>query len=224
MTWLAHVAIGVYSTPRSEVHFQPLTVILTVRVTSGVATCSCNPVTAEVASVPLPVIPSNETNSKETAKLMFKAKRKKFSKHNDLLLLRQVQTDHSFASGRGGLMDTWMATARKVKSVQEFTKKELTGKSAQARFKVLLENYRSSDRGSARASGVSEEYTAQQLLDELVVAVDEHAREEAERQCNVEGVLKKSTLPQHCTVISTAFHGPPQMKAKDIRRSYTLVI
>ncbi|KAI9994312.1 hypothetical protein PInf_010918 [Phytophthora infestans] len=52
-------------------------------------------------------------------------------------------------------MDAWTSLANKVKVVQGFSKQEITGKSAQARFN--------------------------QLLDEIVLAVDEHARVEAQR-------------------------------------------
>ncbi|KAF4033982.1 hypothetical protein GN244_ATG14078 [Phytophthora infestans] len=92
-----------------------------------------------------------------------RTKRKKFSKHDDLQ-----------GESRAG-----------------FSKQEITGKSAQARFNVLVENHREADKKSAAASGVSEDYTeSQQLLDEIVLAVDEHAREEAQRALELKEKLE----------------------------------
>ncbi|KAI9980007.1 hypothetical protein PInf_027021 [Phytophthora infestans] len=71
-------------------------------------------------------------------------------------------------------MDAWTSLANKVKVVQGFSKQEITGKSAQARF-----------------NGVSEDYTeSQQLLDEIVLAVDEHARVEAQRALELKEKLE----------------------------------
>ncbi|KAF4127040.1 hypothetical protein GN958_ATG23763 [Phytophthora infestans] len=120
--------------------------------------------------------PSTATTTVSSSKS--RAKRKKFSKHDDLVLLRQVSADQPFASVRGSLMDAWTSLANKVKAVQGFSKQEITGKSAQARF-------------NAAASGVSEDYTeSQQLLDEIVLAVDEHAREEAQRALELKEKLE----------------------------------
>ncbi|KAF4038860.1 hypothetical protein GN244_ATG08840 [Phytophthora infestans] len=117
--------------------------------------------------------PSTATTTVSSSKS--RTKRKKFSKHDDLVLLRQVNADQPFASVRGSLMDAWTSLANKVKVVQGFSKQEITGKSAQARFNVLLR----------------EDYTeSQQLLDEIVLAVDEHAREEAQRALELKEKLE----------------------------------
>ncbi|KAF4146564.1 hypothetical protein GN958_ATG04228 [Phytophthora infestans] len=115
--------------------------------------------------------PSTATTTVSSSKS--RTKRKKFSKHDDLVLLRQVNADQPFASVRGSLMDAWTSLANKVKVVQGFSKQEITGKSAQARFNLR------------------EDYTeSQQLLDEIVLAVDEHAREEAQRALELKEKLE----------------------------------
>lgn len=63
-----------------------------------------------------------------------------------------------------------------------FSKQAITGMSAQARFNMLLETHRASDKKSARASGISEAYSeTAQFLDDLILAVDENAREEGKK-------------------------------------------
>ncbi|KAG1691552.1 hypothetical protein DVH05_026847 [Phytophthora capsici] len=109
-------------------------------------------------------------------------KRKNFSKSDDLMLLRQVNTDHPYKSTRGGVMDAWSAVAAKLKKLEDFSKREITGKSAQARFNLLIERHRAYDRTSAAASGVSEDYDETiQLLDDLLLEVEENAKEEEQK-------------------------------------------
>ncbi|ETP11494.1 hypothetical protein F441_12991 [Phytophthora nicotianae CJ01A1] len=111
-----------------------------------------------------------------------KAKRKKFGRADDLMLLRQVNTDHPYKTSRGRLMDAWTAVATKLKTLEGFSKTEITGKSAQARFNVLIDRHREYDKASAAASGVSEEYDETiQLLDDLLLEVDEYTRAEEQR-------------------------------------------
>ncbi|ETL24288.1 hypothetical protein L916_21699, partial [Phytophthora nicotianae] len=74
------------------------------------------------------------------------------------------------------------AVATKLKTLEGFSKTEITGKSAQARFNVLIDRHREYDKASAAASGVSEEYDETiQLLDDLLLEVDEYTRAEEQR-------------------------------------------
>ncbi|KAF4038803.1 hypothetical protein GN244_ATG09140 [Phytophthora infestans] len=78
-------------------------------------------------------------------------------------------------------MDAW-TSLNKVKVVQGFSEQDITGKSAQARFNVLVKTIEKPTKSRQQLWGVSEDYTeSQQLLNEKVLAVDEHAREEAQR-------------------------------------------
>ncbi|KAI9983465.1 hypothetical protein PInf_007496 [Phytophthora infestans] len=102
-----------------------------------------------------------------------RTKRKKFSKHDDLPY-GCVDVSRQQGESRAGV-----------------SKQEITGKLAQTRFNVLVENRREADKESAAASGVSADYTeSQQLLDEIVLAVDEHAREEAQRALELKEKLE----------------------------------
>eukprot|EP00644_Phytophthora_capsici_P000512 jgi/Phyca11/100220/e_gw1.4.975.1 len=133
-------------------------------------------------------------------------KRKNFSKSDDLMLLRQVNTDHPYKSTRGGVMDAWSAVAAKLKKLEDFSKREITGKSAQARFNLLIERHRAYDRTSRAASGEEEQKSEEQkeklaaeaktgkfIRDEAV------ARLKKRKECS-SGGQSESTTPRKVTV------------------------
>ncbi|GMF52538.1 unnamed protein product [Phytophthora fragariaefolia] len=108
-----------------------------------------------------------------------KSKRKKCNKVEKRLLLRQVNADYPYKATRGRLMDAWAGVARKLQGVKDFAKTELTSKSAHTRFNVLFDRHRDHNKVSAAASGVSEDYDETiQLLDDLLLQLDEHAKME----------------------------------------------
>ncbi|KAG1686447.1 hypothetical protein DVH05_006570 [Phytophthora capsici] len=112
-----------------------------------------------------------------------KSKRKKFTKTDDVALLRQVQAELPFKAAKGGVMASWDALANNLKTLKDFSKEDtITGKSAQARFNTLVASHRKFDKKSERASGIDQRYAEKrQLLDDLVSQCDEHDREEARR-------------------------------------------
>ncbi|GMF57031.1 unnamed protein product [Phytophthora fragariaefolia] len=85
-------------------------------------------------------------------------------------------------------MDAWAGVARKLQGLRAFAKTELIGKSAQARFNVLIGHHHDYDKVPAAASGVTDDYDETiQLLDDLLLQLDEHAKMEelkSEKQKN----------------------------------------
>ncbi|KAG9403528.1 hypothetical protein AC1031_006168 [Aphanomyces cochlioides] len=109
-------------------------------------------------------------------------KRRKFSDHEDVMLLRQVNAERPFEARRGEVMKVWASIAQKLDDDGEFDTSGCDSKKAQHRFDVLLKHHRAFDRESMLTSGIDQNYDEKlQLLDELLSAVDDSIMQDKER-------------------------------------------
>ncbi|KAG9410982.1 hypothetical protein AC1031_019014 [Aphanomyces cochlioides] len=109
-------------------------------------------------------------------------KRRKFSDHEDVMLLRQVNAERPFEARHGEVMKVWASIAQKLDDDGEFDRPGFDSKKAQHRFDVLLKHHRAFDRESMLASGIDQNYDEKlQLLDELLSAVDDSIMQDKER-------------------------------------------
>ncbi|KAH9103371.1 hypothetical protein LEN26_015304 [Aphanomyces euteiches] len=98
------------------------------------------------------------------------------------MLLREVNTRQPFRLRRGLVMDAWLQVAEALSSQEGFSRVGFDDKRAHNRFSLLIENHRSHNLASLRASGVEEDYDEKtQLLDELLASIDDAKGEERER-------------------------------------------
>ncbi|CAK4080848.1 unnamed protein product [Aphanomyces euteiches] len=109
-------------------------------------------------------------------------KRRKFTDHEDVMLLRQVNAERPFEARRGEVMKVWSSIAQKIENDGDFERPGFDAKKAQHRFDVLLKHHRAFDRESMLASEIDQNYDEKlQLLDELLSSVDDCIMEERDR-------------------------------------------
>lgn len=124
------------------------------------------------------------------------ARAKKFTDRDDVQLLAQILADKPFASGKGGLMKAWDATAEKVVACPGFSKPGLTGKSAQAHYNNLMTVHRSGVYDWKRAGGTAETKEKMRLLDTLVrVESDASAGAGPAKRRRIDGALMRGRTP-----------------------------
>ncbi|KAH9138146.1 hypothetical protein AeRB84_017489 [Aphanomyces euteiches] len=106
------------------------------------------------------------------------------------MLLREVNARQPFRLRRGLVMDAWLQVAEALSSQEGFSR---VGFDGQNRFSLLIENHRSHNLTSLRASGVEEDYDEKtQLLDELLASIDDAKGEERRRFAECQRETKRA--------------------------------
>ncbi|GMF24342.1 unnamed protein product [Phytophthora fragariaefolia] len=110
-------------------------------------------------------------------------KRKYFSDEEDVLLLKQALADEPYRQEHGKVMERWNSFAATLVSSPDFTRKSLSGKTAQNRVNVLLVAAQKKNNASARLSSGTEAHTEKDvLLDELLAKIEDSKLDKAAKK------------------------------------------
>ncbi|KAE9045333.1 hypothetical protein PR003_g12171 [Phytophthora rubi] len=110
-------------------------------------------------------------------------KRRNFSEEEDVMLLKQALADEPFRHEHGKVMEAWDSLATTLAACPDFTRKNLSGKTAQNRANALLASAQKKNSESARRSGVTESHTEKDtLLDELLSKIEDIKVEKANKK------------------------------------------
>ncbi|KAE9351642.1 hypothetical protein PF008_g5842 [Phytophthora fragariae] len=93
-------------------------------------------------------------------------KRRNFSEEEDVMLLKQALADEPFRHEHGKVMEAWDSLATTLAACPDFTRKNLSGKTAQNRANALLDSHTEKDT----------------LLDELLSKIEDIKVEKANKK------------------------------------------
>ncbi|KAE9360823.1 hypothetical protein PF008_g1626 [Phytophthora fragariae] len=131
---------------------------------------------------------------------MVDGKRKNFTDADDALLLKQIIADEPYTGGYGKVMERWQEVADTLNASGEFSRDNLTAKTAQNRFNLLLATTkrRLVDEHRHTQANAKEETRTKALADEKAgVVVRELAIQRLNRRnpSGDEDTLKSSQSP-----------------------------
>ncbi|KAG6943851.1 hypothetical protein JG687_00018199, partial [Phytophthora cactorum] len=105
-------------------------------------------------------------------------KRKNFSEAEDVMLLKQTIADEPYKQEHGKVMEQWEKLADARVASPDFSRKNITAKTAQNRVNALIAAANKKNTAAKRLSGVTESHSEKdQLLDELIMRMDEYKAE-----------------------------------------------